>query len=286
MGRTVIAAILVTLVCEGCGAPEVKSFRRVVLHDDVSPSDPASEPDEFALLGIHAPEGWTETPIVLRVPVDLPREAVDGFKRAAKTWNDAVGFDLLRLGESAPDDYQGDLYGRLDLAWNLLSFENHWCRTGKPPAVLATTIWDNVGSDTHKISRSDIVFNSTHYRITDALNSKDDGGNAIVDAESLALHELGHLLGLSHVSSVDFPHSVMTSFLFIGEGLANRELDPSDVERVRYVYVPGASRPPPGTAELQAVMPQRRRPDWGKTAQPSGGTNEPAVDPLDCRDFY
>jgi hypothetical protein len=54
--------------------------------------------------------------------------------------------------------------------------------------------------------------------------------------ESLALHEVGHLLGLSHISEQDDKYSVMNPSLFIGEGMMTRRLSESDIDRIRSIY--------------------------------------------------
>lgn len=178
----------------------------------------------------------------------------------------------MQFSDPAPNTYEGDLWGRLEDDVNTLSFEDHWCRTAKFSVILGTTIWDHDEDDRLKIAKGDIVFNSTFYKITDALTVKGDGHANIVDAESLALHELGHLLGLSHVSGADFPRSIMTSSIYIGGGVASRVLDQSDVERVRYIYVPGSAEPPSGSGK-------------GKGAEWHGGPERTTTNPVDCVDW-
>jgi len=58
----------------------------------------------------------------------------------------------------------------------------------------------------------------------------------VVDMESLALHELGHLLGLGHIPAAVDPYSIMNPSLLIGEGLANRRVSRGDIERIQKIY--------------------------------------------------
>ena len=74
--------------------------------------------------------------------------------------------------------------------------------------------------------------------------------------ESMALHELGHLLGLTHSSAEDDPLSIMNPALLIGEGLANRTMSESDVKRIQQVYgcAGGACNIPATLAEIDKQM--------------------------------
>ena len=54
--------------------------------------------------------------------------------------------------------------------------------------------------------------------------------------QSLAIHELGHLLGLAHVEEGVDPVSVMNPSLFIGEGLTARKLSRGDITRIQTIY--------------------------------------------------
>jgi len=101
---------------------------------------------------------------------------------------------------------------------------------------LATTIWDNDPNDPDKILTADIRFNSDFYNIGDSLSGKNPSEKEMVDMQTLALHELGHLLGLAHIDSSIDPQSIMNPSVFIGEGLANRRLSKGDIERIQKIY--------------------------------------------------
>ena len=58
----------------------------------------------------------------------------------------------------------------------------------------------------------------------------------VADMQSLATHEIGHKIGLAHVSPEEDPHSIMNPSLYIGEGLANRKLSRGDIERIQKIY--------------------------------------------------
>jgi predicted Zn-dependent protease len=70
----------------------------------------------------------------------------------------------------------------------------------------------------------------------DSLQLTATESKEVVDMQSLALHELGHLLGLTHVESDIDQLSVMNPNLFIGEGLTTRKLSRGDVLRIQQIY--------------------------------------------------
>jgi hypothetical protein len=198
---------------------------------------PTSNNPAAATYGIHAPTGWVSQPIVLHFGSDVPEDLRSGVLKAASIWNEAVGFTLITFGadHSEADDIC-DLYSRLDDKVSTISVVNDWKCTGKPSFVLGTTIWDNDDMDFNKIETADIVFNSDYYVIGDAEVAETDGYREVVDAESLALHELGHLLGLAHIPSTFDAESVMSANVFIGEGIFNRRISQGDIERIQRIY--------------------------------------------------
>ncbi|MCX6126944.1 MAG: matrixin family metalloprotease, partial [Proteobacteria bacterium] len=86
------------------------------------------------------------------------------------------------------------------------------------------------------IADADIHYNSDIYFISDALTKQPIDGREIVDMQSLALHELGHLLGLAHVDESYDSSSIMNPSLYIGAGLSTRSLSIGDVGRIQKIY--------------------------------------------------
>ena len=70
----------------------------------------------------------------------------------------------------------------------------------------------------------------------DSLNDEAEEDREIVDLWSLALHELGHFIGLAHVSEDVDGFSIMNPTLFIGPGMYNRQLSEGDLNRVQQIY--------------------------------------------------
>jgi hypothetical protein len=223
-----------------CGAQMYQVSMEKDFASDRSPpqtSDPKSP--EF---GIHAISGWSKLPIQFATSEELSPAQRAGLVSAMKTWELAVGRRLFVYGgdDNRAGDSFADLYSSLPDKVNGHYLDDNWAKTGKPDAVLATTIWDNSSPST--IATADIRFNSNHYTIYDSLDSEGlrltslDPAKEIVDMESLALHELGHLLGLAHMDAESDQYSIMNPSLFIGAGLASRKLSEGDIMRIQRIY--------------------------------------------------
>lgn len=143
------------------------------------------------------------------------------FNRAA---NNPDGSTFPDLASSLRDGFNGH-YDRTD-----------WKKTGKKNEVIATTVWENSGGDYRLIADADIHYNSDIYYISDSQNDRPKDEREIVDMQSLALHELGHLLGLAHVDPEIDGSSIMNPSLYIGVGLTSRSLSIGDVERIQKIY--------------------------------------------------
>jgi hypothetical protein len=191
-----------------------------------------------SLVGVHATKGWVKLPIEYRFSRALSKEQRVGLENAMKTWEAAVGRPLFTLvGEDQKTgDSFNDLYSSLSDSTNGHYIDDNWAKTGKSTQVLATTIWNNLPGDDETIRSADIRFNGNYYVIGDSFISKATSEKEVVDMQSLALHELGHLIGLTHMSVEDDSMSIMNPTLFIGEGLANRRLSEGDIRRIQSVY--------------------------------------------------
>ncbi len=226
-----------------CGA----QMYRVSLTDDhnaAQVSIEATDPNSPAF-GLHSPHGWVKLPIEFKVGNSMDPEQKSGLLAAMKTWEIATGktlFKYIGVQDGVDGDSFPDLYSSLKDAVNGQYLDANWKKTGKPDVVLATTIWNNSTHDSAAISTADIRFNVQDYVLGNSQTLKGAYVEATgqfkdpVDMQTLALHELGHLLGLAHVSSDMDAVSIMNPYVYIGEGLTNRHVSTGDIERIQKIY--------------------------------------------------
>lgn len=192
------------------------------------------------LFGVHSSKGWARNlPVKFKSSSEIPEPVVKELRSAMAIWESAVGKTLFVY--DGIEDRKGsafkELYEPLNDTINSHYFDFNWAKaTGKSPTVLATTIWENDPKDQATIVKADIRYNAEYYIFGDALKEYSEGKRTIVDMQSLALHEVGHLLGLTHITEKDDRYSVMNPSLFIGEGMMTRRLSEGDIERIRSVY--------------------------------------------------
>jgi len=241
---------------------------RVCSHDlDRMSASPWGPVDPTAPnFGMHAPLGWATVPIMIHLEDTVVEEQKAQIAKAIETWNDAIGFDAIEISRESEPAWQAEdgLYGRLRDKKNTIGVvSKRWGSwIGKDAQVLGTAVWDTPKEQPEAISGADIVLNGEHFILgdseadldchssdscgetTDPITESDhseieyvlDRPREIVDLESLALHELGHFLGLSHMSYDYDSASIMNPQLFVGQGLHKRKLSDGDVERIRRIY--------------------------------------------------
>lgn len=228
-----------------CGAQKY----RVPIHGTeidnggIHPSSGSADKISSNLEGVHSSTGWAKRlPINFKTSADITEPVVKELQDAMAIWEKAVGMKLFKYDgiETVKSDAFKELYDPLKDSVNGHYFDFNWSKnTGKSYTVLATTIWENEARDISAIAKADIRYNAEYYKFGDSLTEFSDAKRIIVDMQSLALHELGHLLGLKHVDISIDRHSVMNPSLFIGEGLITRNLSHGDIQRIRQVYKGG-----------------------------------------------
>jgi len=245
-----------------CGSQMYK----VSMHEDtdtakVAEASPHALDKKSTLYGIHAANGWNGALIPFKFGKDLSQQQKVHLMAAIQRWEWAVGKKLFAFEgdhSGVSGDTFKDLYSSLQDNVNGHYLDENWKKTGKPDSVLATTIWNN-GLDASIIAKADIRFNTQNYLIGDSMTLKAKDDKDVVDMQSLALHELGHLLGLTHVAEDVDTLSIMNPALFIGEGLASRALSRGDIERIQTIY--GCAET---ACDIDTLLKEQDSADWEK----------------------
>lgn len=238
--RYSLILLCITLIFANFVACGAQLFRVSMAGDyDGQRVSPEAYDSSSSIFGIHAPKGWKTVPIRFKLDKEISAEQKRGLLAAMNTWELAVGRTLFHndgVHDGVTGNFFPDLYSSLNDRINGHYLDDNWLKTGKPQVVLATTIWDNVVADSQAIETADIRFNTNFYKIADSFTAESTDNLEVVDMQTLALHELGHLLGLAHVSQEEDSFSIMNPSLYIGEGLANRRLSTGDVQRIQKIY--------------------------------------------------
>ena len=205
---------------------------------------PAASAPKKKILGIHSPAGWPQRPIEKWFGSSLTNSQKKAILEAASIWSAATREPLFKNGsthDAIGDDFI-DLYSSLNDSITATYIDSDWDKTGKPNRTLGTTIWIN-NQDGSGITHADIRLNGQVYAFgdTDTMEEED---KPIVDLVTLALHEMGHLLGLSHVSEEEDPYSIMNPTMFIGRGMHARILSEGDIKRIQSIYGGPLKDPP------------------------------------------
>lgn len=140
-----------------------------------------------------------QVPVVLQLHQSVPRSKEMAIRKAAQTWNDRAGKEILQI---VPQTYYGPADGR-DRA-NVISFSSTWDPAKLSEQAKTTVHW--VGD---QIQEADIRVNASQYNGASVFNYYVEQGDG-VNFEALMVHELGHVLGLKHN---DEGSSVMATYL-------------------------------------------------------------------------
>lgn len=160
----------------------------------------------------------TNIPVTLQTHNSYPPEYLDALTRAAQHWNDAAGMVLLRITPASPNI--GDK--AIKDAANSIHWQKEWPEANKNQQAVTHLHWR-----LNQLYEADLSINnkSFNFYLTKATSPLD------VHLESLLVHELGHVLGLKHRSTVP---SVMWAIL---NGAVERNiLSAADRETIKCEY--------------------------------------------------
>lgn len=154
-------------------------------------------------------------------PGSDPRRAIE---RALATWPAVSAIDF-RLGATtvASAGRDGDsIISFADTSANAAQFE----MAGEPIGLTLYFFEDEA------LIEADVLFNPRQQFTTTAGNEDEIEAQEAADVEAVAVHELGHAIGLNH-------SGVESASMWGFTSLAQRELDPDDIAGARALYPQG-----------------------------------------------
>ncbi len=144
-------------------------------------------------------------PVVLYIHESVPKEFVPQIESAIKTWELAVGYPLFKMASAS---LEGPLKPRQD-GFNIIYWMDTWEDSKDKEQGRTSIYWmgDQIKEADIRINAKDFTYYTAFSDSSDLAVSTDtnnpQGSSSTthpksIHFESLILHELGHVLGLSH----------------------------------------------------------------------------------------
>ena len=251
--------IVSVLILPGCGVPL----------PGIVPTDYPEEPTTYSSSsdvirrpypGLNVYRGWKEYPIALSLDPALRADQREQIEEALNIWNEAIGETIfvsssklpsINVSSFSPEDQSESIRLRaLGDQINSIYLVDKWCMTGKHINVLGTTttLREQEAIDSPLIE-SDIFLNAEYNDLVDALTEPQNNDKPSVDLISLVLHDLGHSIGLGHVSKDDDYDSVMSPTMETDSDIVNREPSENDILNARIAFNLEHEYPPIDTTQ-------------------------------------
>jgi hypothetical protein len=166
---------------------------------------------------------WENFPISIYIEPSFSQSEIDSIKSAMTTWEKALGKPLFNTEPSKKPN------GKILKNFNVEYFhreDNLNVYAYERPIV---------NNESGYITSAIIDFNTLDFEWTDSMLLNKEASR-LADVESVAVHELGHLLGLGHLDDSIDSDSVMNPIIVGAIGYAKRRLSISDIKNINYLY--------------------------------------------------
>jgi hypothetical protein len=160
-------------------------------------------------------------------------------------WNEAFETAMFRWSDSTPFDYR-IVRGTFEHPCNGsnrngVGFTSDVCGDPYGSTTLAVTLTRFIGDE---ITETDIVFNDNQSWDVYSGPWESGGWSGVSDFRRVAVHELGHALGLNHEDSVP---AIMATNAVFGDSIEYPTSD--DIAGVNALYIGGGVVPPPSSSD-------------------------------------
>lgn len=152
---------------------------------------------------------WSKNnfPLTIKVSPDFTSTEALSIKTMGEAW-ESVGLNFFTMSDAAANLAHSDTNNYRDSELGVYILDT-WPTDFSTNALAVTQLWGVRSGASISLSHADILFNDDYF---DFYESTSAGGDYHMG--SIALHEFGHVLGLSHITDVNSPsESVMYPYL-------------------------------------------------------------------------
>lgn len=172
-----------------------------------------------------SPIFWSKGfPIEIRLSQSVPESAHDDIAQAINIWNTSLNQNLFTL---ITDKIESSIEPKSDNK-NVIYWFETWPYDFQRLGSTFLYYTEN------NVTEADIVINAEDYKIS----SDDELTSSEYDFLSLAVHELGHILGLEHNDDSDF--SIMRTLM--APGVSDQTPSATDIENINCMYFDNSSK--------------------------------------------